>query len=324
MPAQVNAQFAGVYTGTISGSFDSGEFAVMVRNNRTATVLWHDGLDETGGVLQFSVNTDGSFNFDLPVSPFDTVSGQISGSTISGNIGPTEPGVIQGSKSPSSGFLEDAGGLFVGVVSGNWMEDGESGTYSGDLTGIVDAVGNAMVYMLVDVFAGQQLIEVDETGGFVSVSQNGTVSGTLLDGVVITGSFNTNNLSASGDASFSEPGASSSGPWSMSRQEALPVPDSDGDGVPDDEDAFPLDPNESVDTDNDGIGNNADLDDDNDGMSDAFELANSLDPLDASDANADADNDGFSNLEEFEAGTDPQDPDSKPRGNLSWLPILLD
>lgn len=37
-----------------------------------------------------------------------------------------------------------------------------------------------------------------------------------------------------------------------------PVIDTDGDGVPDDEDAFPNDPNESQDTDGDGIGDNAD------------------------------------------------------------------
>jgi hypothetical protein len=36
------------------------------------------------------------------------------------------------------------------------------------------------------------------------------------------------------------------------------VPDSDGDGVPDDQDAFPLDPNESSDRDGDGVGDNAD------------------------------------------------------------------
>ena len=34
------------------------------------------------------------------------------------------------------------------------------------------------------------------------------------------------------------------------------APDADGDGVPDAQDAFPNDPNESVDTDGDGIGNN--------------------------------------------------------------------
>ena len=40
--------------------------------------------------------------------------------------------------------------------------------------------------------------------------------------------------------------------------------DDDEDGVPNGVDAFPLDPNESEDTDHDGIGNNADSDDDND------------------------------------------------------------
>ena len=44
--------------------------------------------------------------------------------------------------------------------------------------------------------------------------------------------------------------------------------DSDGDGVADNEDAFPEDPLETADTDNDGIGNNADSDDDGDGYSD--------------------------------------------------------
>ena len=46
------------------------------------------------------------------------------------------------------------------------------------------------------------------------------------------------------------------------------LPDSDGDGVNDEDDAFPDDPNESVDTDGDGIGNNADPDDDGDGIDD--------------------------------------------------------
>ena len=43
--------------------------------------------------------------------------------------------------------------------------------------------------------------------------------------------------------------------------EAIPLADdSDGDGVPDEEDAFPNDPTESVDSDNDGIGDNSDPD----------------------------------------------------------------
>jgi hypothetical protein len=84
-----------------------------------------------------------------------------------------------------------------------------------------------------------------------------------------------------------------------------PNPDSDGDGVPDGQDAFPQDSNETTDTDNDGTGNNADNDDDGDGIPDAWEIVNNLDPLEAGDAAGDPDNDGISNLEEYIAGTGP-------------------
>ena len=44
---------------------------------------------------------------------------------------------------------------------------------------------------------------------------------------------------------------------------------------------FPLDPSETLDTDGDGIGNNADTDDDNDGYEDQTEINSNADPLDA-------------------------------------------
>lgn len=44
--------------------------------------------------------------------------------------------------------------------------------------------------------------------------------------------------------------------------------DTDGDGTPDASDPFPTDPDESVDSDGDGVGDNADPDDDNDGVID--------------------------------------------------------
>jgi hypothetical protein len=81
--------------------------------------------------------------------------------------------------------------------------------------------------------------------------------------------------------------------------------DRDNDGVPDDQDAFPDDPKESLDTDKDGIGNNADPDDDNDGMPDVWETQYGLNPLDASDASQDKDGDTLSNLDEYKKGTDP-------------------
>ncbi|MBT5735739.1 MAG: hypothetical protein HOI28_02730, partial [Euryarchaeota archaeon] len=55
-------------------------------------------------------------------------------------------------------------------------------------------------------------------------------------------------------------------------------------------DAFPLDPTESEDTDNDGIGNNADPDDDGDGLSDIQEQ-NSVPVTDS--LNPDTDGDGY-------------------------------
>ena len=48
--------------------------------------------------------------------------------------------------------------------------------------------------------------------------------------------------------------------------------DSDGDGVVDTVDAFPSDPNEWADYDEDGVGDNADTDDDNDGLADTIDL----------------------------------------------------
>ena len=76
--------------------------------------------------------------------------------------------------------------------------------------------------------------------------------------------------------------------------------DSDGDGIPDASDAFPLDPSESVDTDGDGIGNNADPDDDGDGLSDVDEVQWQTDPL-----VSDTDLDGLSDGAEVSQGRNP-------------------
>ena len=51
-----------------------------------------------------------------------------------------------------------------------------------------------------------------------------------------------------------------------------PNKDSDGDGIPDKEDAFPHNPHEWKDSDGDGIGDNEDPDDDNDGIPDTQDL----------------------------------------------------
>ena len=71
-----------------------------------------------------------------------------------------------------------------------------------------------------------------------------------------------------------------------------------------------------IDTDADGDPDTTDPDDDGDGMSDDFEMANSLDPLDWNDAGLDADDDGLTNLEEFNISPqmNPNSPDTDDDG----------
>ncbi len=83
--------------------------------------------------------------------------------------------------------------------------------------------------------------------------------------------------------------------------------DSDGDGVADLEDDVPLNAAETVDSDDDGLGNHADQDDDNDGVDDS-EDAFPLDPLESADTdggglgdNADADDDNDGVLDDDDA-----------------------
>ena len=79
--------------------------------------------------------------------------------------------------------------------------------------------------------------------------------------------------------------------------------DSDGDGIFDAQDAFPFDASETLDTDGDGIGNNADTDDDNDGLLDTEEDANGNGLVDLGETNPlakDTDQDGVNdNLDDF-------------------------
>jgi len=90
-------------------------------------------------------------------------------------------------------------------------------------------------------------------------------------------------------------------------------PDVDGDGAINEEDSFPRNPSEKLDTDGDGIGDNGDKDDDNDGVPDEFD-ERPLDPNETMDtdkdgigniADEDDDNDGVNDTDEEIAGTDP-------------------
>jgi MYXO-CTERM domain-containing protein len=80
--------------------------------------------------------------------------------------------------------------------------------------------------------------------------------------------------------------------------------DDDGDGMNDEDDAFPLDANETTDTDGDGIGDNADADDDGDGVADTTDNC----PYDANAGQEDADGDGIGDACDAETGETPSVP----------------
>ena len=77
-------------------------------------------------------------------------------------------------------------------------------------------------------------------------------------------------------------------------------PDDDNDGVADLDDAFPFDPLETLDTDGDGLGDNADVDDDNDGVPDVEDAF----PLDESEW-SDTDGDGVGDNADPSSGSFP-------------------
>ena len=123
---------------------------------------------------------------------------------------------------------------------------------------------------------------------------------------------------------------------SLSFSITVNAPDADGDQIADYDDFCPtVADSTNADSDGDGtagsdldasddIGGDAcDSDDDNDGLSDEVEIANNLDPLDASDAARDADGDGISNIDEIRAGSNPLTADITIDASGHFTPYLL-
>ncbi|MEK9876847.1 MAG: thrombospondin type 3 repeat-containing protein, partial [Betaproteobacteria bacterium] len=107
--------------------------------------------------------------------------------------------------------------------------------------------------------------------------------------------------------------------------------DTDADGVSDLIDEFPTDPLEWLDTDHDGVGNNADEDDDGDGVPDtldgmpldAFETLDSDGDGIGNNSDSDDDNDGVPDLEEVSAGSNPLVADSDGDGVTDLLDAFV-
>lgn len=160
--------------------------------------------------------------------------------------------------------------------------------------------GLALFFSLIvlNISASAETFTYDDAGRLVSVAYD--------DGVSISYSYDSNGSQLS---------------------MVLDNGDADDDGVPDVDDAFPNDPTETLDSDSDGIGNNADPDDDNDGVADVHD-AFPLDPTETLNTDGDAfgnnaddddDNDGVLDVDD----AFPLDPTrSAPEGPASRLKNL--
>ncbi len=174
------------------------------------------------------------------------------------------------------------------------VSDGNGGTATATVTVLVTNVNDPPVITTSDVTAGVAGVEysVDyaaadadgdtltwslvTTAGWLSIDP---ATG-LLNGTAEAGTFTVQVTVSDGN------GGTATAFFTLAVSES----DTDGDGVPDAGDAFPDDPNEWVDTDSDGIGNNADTDDDGDGVSDTEDAF----PLDSSES-VDTDGNGIGN-----------------------------
>lgn len=212
--------------------------------------------------------------------------GRISGS-------PTAAGVFTGTITASNGFAPDATQAFsidthpyqTLTAGGTHGTVGGGGTYLQNSTVSVTAIADPGY-----LFTGW-------TGAYTGPENP---VGILMDSnktITATFSPDTNDDDDDGLTNFQEIVQLRSNPN---------LSDTDGDNVGDKEDAFPVNPAEALDTDKDGIGDNADTDDDGDLLPDADEVSiHGTNPK-----RADSDGDRLSDKEELEVHlTNPLDPD---------------
>jgi hypothetical protein len=125
-------------------------------------------------------------------------------------------------------------------------------------------------YFAITGDAGGYAIPIEATGTYsVTFSGGGMGPGSVVRTVDVGADSVLLDLKTDG----TNVGVDTDGDGVPDEQDAFPDDpaewaDTDDDGVGDNADAFPDDPSETTDTDNDGIGNNADTDDDGDGVPD--------------------------------------------------------
>ena len=150
------------------------------------------------------------------------------------------------------------------ISSAPWLTSTESRTQNGDQTFSYNVAANP---------------DLTANGTRSATLEFRTLSGGLIARLEVTQS---RDLDTDGDETPNSIDEDDDGDGVPDVDDAYPLDkdrffvDTDGDGVADEDDAFPTDPKEDTDTDKDGIGNNADPDDDDDGVLDVDDY----DPLD--------------------------------------------
>lgn len=233
--------FAGVYTGTFSSPCDSGEFAVLLRNNNVAVVAAYAVFDEEGfvneGVL---INADGSFSASDIDGQGTSVDGSFTASGVSGTLSGTAvdtpdpfctgPGTFTGVRQPDTGVFDQAGGYYTGELSGTVNITGnlvDSGTISGNVFAIVAANGESFTF-LDAIFDLTVLGQVPgQAGGAFTINPDGSIAAILPGGGPnFSGNLDTTTFTAAGTFFESEIfegiTITTSGSWSATRRLRLP------------------------------------------------------------------------------------------------------
>jgi len=280
--------YSGVYTGNFSGGSNQGSFSMMINDNDVATILAFDLFQDDGlATTNVAIQSDGSFSLNSADREGTSISGTvIAGSSVLGTLVGFEgvSGVFSGSARPNNGLFASNGGYYVGT----------STTIPAQCFGISNITEiHAIISADGSIYFYTRDQDGFEDGGVTTLTLTGLFTGTTVDGATFSGSLSGNSASGSGInfLTFADDGidGACNFNFSINRVETLPT-------------QFGTD---ELDTDSDGIGNNADLDDDNDGLPDVWEIANGTNTLIA-DENADIDNDGITNLEEYLANVEDQ------------------
>ena len=286
-----------------------------------------DGEIAAQDSCQFSVNVQ--LPLDAQSGEFDSVINSITGA-ISGGLNVTSAesrselivlsGDIDFSKTFSTSPVSPGSEVqLIYTIANNGGNDIAGLRFTDELDSVISGLASTSIEQSdvcgldSEISGSSQLVF---TGGALAAGQNCVFSVTLL---------------VPQDAATNQFDSTSSSLFSNALQAAAPAQasinvvfnDADLDGVADEVDNCPAMPNaDQANFDNDGQGDVCDSDDDGDGLPDSYEIANGLNPFDASDQLGDLDSDNFTNLQEFEFGTNPNVPNDDDNNN--GIPDIID